>query len=104
MSKHRTKTLLTQYENYIRANAPKKTIKQMAEHLGESFSYVRQFMINKGIPYRFRATRTRLSFKDRIPEVIKPNKPNPTSFTRPPATYDNRSQQDVIDHYLKLEI
>lgn len=27
-----------------------------------------------------------------------------TKLVRPPAKYDNRSQQDVIDHYLKLDI
>jgi len=27
-----------------------------------------------------------------------------TKMVRPPARYDNRSQEDVINHYLKLEI
>lgn len=30
--------------------------------------------------------------------------PGPVAHTRPPAVYSNRSQQEVIDYYLKYEI
>ena len=98
-------------KDFLRANAKNHSLRKLAELIGKSHTLVYQYCRQHGIGIKSVKPTGRPRNTDRVPGQVKPvqrrviaQKEEKVILVRPPAKYDNRSQQDVIDHYLKLEI
>ena len=110
-------------KQYIETNAGEKSITEMAKATDLSYSSVYQYCIHRALPIKNgRMGRPKgVKNHERVPTDAPPsevskrirkyvtneeftNSRNSSGMVRPPAKYNNRSQQEIIDYYLKLEI
>lgn len=103
-------------KDFIHRNAKTSSVKEIAIALRKSYSLIYEYCRKVGIQYKETKPTGRPRNTDRVPTEIKKDRKYLTEqeFTdsrnksgklvRPPAKYDNRSQQEIIDHYLKLDI
>ena len=104
-------------KDFIYRNAKTASAARIAVLLGKSYALIYQYCRNHGIECQS-DKRGRKTNEEREAVGVKPDPKRKylntaewnaqlngnKKMVRPPAKYDNRSQQDVIDHYLKLEI
>jgi hypothetical protein len=76
---------------FVRNNMESMTLKEMGALMGKSIMDVHRIVkcIREG-------------YYDGVEPPREPEKPQ--KFTRPPAVYNNRSHEDVINYWLSIEI
>lgn len=97
-------------KDFIHRNAKSTTAKELAEVLGHSYDTIANYCRKVGLERKWQRKHTSEKAK-RNPEatiasITKSVKKEPVkpSFDRPPAKYNNRSQDEAINYYLNLQV
>jgi len=90
------KPLTNEQKEFIRANFKELSRERMARELKVSFKKVEQLCVAENLK-RSRYV-SRGIYKARTEDASKPK------INRPPAHYSNRSREEVISYYEKLEV
>lgn len=86
-------------EKYIRINITEKSITDIGKDLGLHKSVVLNMIKYLNITERYRMPVKQSKSKHQA----KPLEESKPSFIRPPATYDNMSREDYVEHWLTFE-
>ena len=97
-------------KDFIHRNSKKTTTKELAEVLGHSYSTIADYCRRVGLERKWQrepaSEKAKRNPEDTIASITKAVKKEPvkSSFARPPAKYNNRSQYEAIDYYLNLKV
>lgn len=97
-------------KDFIHRNSKKTTTKELAEVLGHSYSTIADYCRRVGLERKWQrepaSEKAKRNPEDTIASITKAVKKEPvkSSFARPPAKYNNRSQDEAIDYYLNLKV
>ena len=97
-------------KDFIHRNSKKTTTKELAEVLGHSYDTIASYCRRVGLERKWQrepaSEKAKRNPEATIESITKSVKKEPVkpSFARPPAKYNNRSQDEAINYYLNLQV